>query len=276
MELHMESLNQCTRKIKRLASLLITITPLIVLFTTCISPPDTSIQQVTPPVTPPVDSSQPSSGQRLPYTPPTIVNIQSDFTQVKPLGKVQLSCETKAVYWVTLIYNWTATDGTINGNGATVAWTAPQKGGDYKITAAVTDSNGGYATKDIVINVPDLPNHPPIITAIEATSRFYGPSKTLRIDMTKVVDTTTPEIALIISRLTDITLQCYANDSDGDILWYLWNSDCSPRTGVDYQEGVNEISVFRKDSGSCNVEVTITDKRGGITTAKFRLNITVQ
>ena len=52
-----------------------------------------------------------------------------------------------------LIYEWSASDGSINGDGAAVAWSAPETEGTYSIVVRVVDGNGGEATDSMNISV---------------------------------------------------------------------------------------------------------------------------
>jgi len=52
-----------------------------------------------------------------------------------------------------LLYEWSTDGGNISRKGSAVTWTAPLRGGEVTITATVSDSSGGVATKSVVFKV---------------------------------------------------------------------------------------------------------------------------
>ena len=59
----------------------------------------------------------------------------------------------------SLTYTWYPGDGTINGNGAEVSWTAPMNAGNYYIACLVSDGRGGEAIDSIGVSVRDTSIH---------------------------------------------------------------------------------------------------------------------
>ena len=55
-----------------------------------------------------------------------------------------------------LTYEWTAADGSINGYGSIIQWTAPNISGNYYIFCEVSDGKGGFARDSILMSVRDL------------------------------------------------------------------------------------------------------------------------
>ncbi|TVQ15588.1 MAG: T9SS C-terminal target domain-containing protein [Balneolaceae bacterium] len=55
-----------------------------------------------------------------------------------------------------LAYEWSAGDGSLDGTGPVVEWTAPQNEGNYYITCLVSDPEGAGATDSIAVSVRDL------------------------------------------------------------------------------------------------------------------------
>ena len=55
----------------------------------------------------------------------------------------------------TLSYSWTCTGGELSGEGAVVAWTAPDTKSDVTVTVRVYDGEGSWAEKDIIFTVVD-------------------------------------------------------------------------------------------------------------------------
>jgi hypothetical protein len=56
----------------------------------------------------------------------------------------------------TLIYNWSASGGVINGNSSEVIWNAPNSAGNYLIKCSVDDQNGGTDSDSIFVSVRDF------------------------------------------------------------------------------------------------------------------------
>jgi len=52
-----------------------------------------------------------------------------------------------------LVCEWSADEGDISGEGSVITWTAPDERGEVTVTAIVSDSSGGVATKSIVFKV---------------------------------------------------------------------------------------------------------------------------
>lgn len=60
--------------------------------------------------------------------------------EVKPNTQVQVSCTANNPRGNNLTYSWSATGGTIKGEGASVLWIAPESSGSY--TIEVVAANG--------------------------------------------------------------------------------------------------------------------------------------
>ena len=52
-----------------------------------------------------------------------------------------------------LSYLWSATQGSISGQGSTVTWTAPNTCGDYTVAVTVEDGRGGKVSEELEIRV---------------------------------------------------------------------------------------------------------------------------
>ena len=122
-------------------------------------------QQEAPPV------QQPAA---VTVTDPVISALNADH-QVPISGKTRIVCEVSDPNGDNLTYEWTALGGAIDGNTSSVTWTAPDKGGDFDITVIVSNSKGGSATGNVIINVPEKPNNPPVISAVTFTRQGHLP-----------------------------------------------------------------------------------------------------
>jgi hypothetical protein len=148
-----------------------------------------------------------------------------------------------------LTYLWSATDGTIIGNGPTVSFNAPGTSVDEIVTATVTinDGRGGITTDNVVILVRAA-NHPPIITSKLAAS----PST--------------------IASTATSTLTVGASDPDGDTLTFTWSTTAGTITGT----GNNVKLTPPKPKSSRNVVVTVTvsDGKGGQVISSVSITVT--
>ncbi len=145
-----------------------------------------------------------------------------------------------------LVYLWTTDDGVVQGTGNTITWTIPETSGDYTVMVTVKDANGGEATGSTSIKVevkqpelpepPPNPNQPPII--VELTSE-----------------------KMRIRIWTTTTIQCVAEDPDGDQLTYLWSTPKGKIQGAGNTVGWTAPG----DSGEYTVPVTVKviDSKGG-------------
>ena len=86
-------------------------------------------------------------------TPPVIASLTSSETSVAPEESCSVTCTASDPDGDTLTYQWTATDGTISGEGSTVTWVAPTAEGTYTINVTVSDGKGGTASDSLTISV---------------------------------------------------------------------------------------------------------------------------
>jgi hypothetical protein len=99
-------------------------------------PPTITAFNVTPPNKPEVTFSPP--GEQISVTRYTTSDIQ---------------CIAEDPDGDELNYVWSATDGTVKGEGAIVEWIAPSAGGDYTVTVIVSDGRGGEAKASMEFKV---------------------------------------------------------------------------------------------------------------------------
>jgi hypothetical protein len=84
-------------------------------------------------------------------TPPEISSLEPSATSVVLEGSCTVSCAASDADGDTLTYDWTATGGTITGEGSTVTWIAPAAEGSYTITVSVSDGKGGTASDSCTV-----------------------------------------------------------------------------------------------------------------------------
>jgi len=188
----------------------------------------------TPPPTPPPTNQ-----------PPTINSLTAE-KEASTLSESQIVCEANDTDGDTLTYQWSADGGTIKGEGSSVAWAAPDTTGNYTVKVAVTDGKGGEATDSTTIAVIDKPNQPPTITSL-------------------TIDGSPPGEENRVRQWTTKSIQCNAQDPDGDNLSYLWRKTGGKLTGEEKGNQVvgNPVSWTSPGvNGNYTVTVVVTDDRG--------------
>jgi len=148
--------------------------------------------------------------------------------RVIPSGSCQISCNASDRDGDELSYTWSAGGGEINGEGATVTWTAPDSEGSYNVTVTVTDGRGGKVMNQVTIEVRT--NTPPTITSLIADAVWTLPSGSLNVT-------------------------CDASDPDGDELSYEWTASEGDISGTGAvvnwtapgEVGIHRITVVVKD-----------------------------
>jgi len=158
---------------------------------------------------------------------PAITSLEAP-EKVLPSGICQIVCSASDRDGDELSYNWSASGGGINGEGATVNWTAPDSAGSYNVTVTVTDGRSVEVMKQVTIKV--RANRPPTIASLVADADWTLPSGTLQVT-------------------------CTASDPDGDELSYEWTATGGDISGTGavvnwtapQEVGVYDITAVVKD-----------------------------
>jgi FlaG/FlaF family flagellin (archaellin) len=161
---------------------------------------------------------------------PAIASLEAP-ERVIPSGSCQISCNASDRDGDELSYNWSAIGGGINGEGATVTWTAPDSEGSYNVTVTVSDGRGGEDTDYVTITV--RANRSPTITNLLADADWTTPSSSIQVT-------------------------CTASDRDGDELYYEWSTtggDISGTGTVVNWTAPGEVGIYY-------VTVVVTDAHG--------------
>jgi hypothetical protein len=162
---------------------------------------------------------------------PAITSLEAEPERVLPSESCQIACNASDPDGDELSYNWSASGGAINGEGATVTWTAPDSAGSYNVTVMVTDGRGGEVTKQVTITV--RANKPPTITSLVADADWTTPSGSIQVT-------------------------CTASDSDDDELNYEWSTSGGNITGT----GSEVIWTAPQEVGIYHVTVVVKDGHG--------------
>ena len=181
-------------------------------------------------------------GCALANHPPVIANLKAEPGAVSPSGVCHIECIAPDEDGDELSYEWFASDGNIDGDGAAVNWSAPESEGIYNILVKVTDGNGGEVSQSIAVKVGV--NHPPSITSLTADVGWVTPSGSCNIT-------------------------CNAEDPDGDELIYKWSADGGDISGIG-----SLVTWAAPDAvGLYNITAVVSDGYGGEGTRLLTINV---
>lgn len=93
------------------------------------------------------------SGCNTPNNPPIIEILLVSSTEIDQGETASIRCIAADDDEDELNYQWLATGGTIEGEGANITWVAPNRCADYTISVMITDNRGGEVTDNITIKV---------------------------------------------------------------------------------------------------------------------------
>jgi len=94
-----------------------------------------------------------------PNQPPVIISLLREGSpppepnSLRVWRTTNIECVAEDPDGDDLSFIWLATDGVIQGEGATVGWTAPGDGGDYTVTVIVSDGRGDEAEASMEFEV---------------------------------------------------------------------------------------------------------------------------
>jgi hypothetical protein len=173
---------------------------------------------------------------------PAITSLEAELEKVLLGGSCQIVCTATDRDGDELSYNWSASGGGINGEGATVTWTAPDPAGFYDVTVTVTDGRGGQVTSQVTIEV--RANESPTIASLIADADWALPSGSLNVT-------------------------CNASDPDGDELSYEWSTTGGNISGT----GATVSWTAPQEVGTYNVTVVVADGYGGSDTKMLPISV---
>jgi PKD repeat protein len=168
---------------------------------------------------------------------PTITNTIANRTTVNTSEQALIIVVASDMDDDDLIYSYSATGGTVVGNGSTAIWTASTIAGNY--TTSVTVSDGNLTTTSnitiAVVNITQLPvNHAPIITSIIANRTTINVSE-------------------------QITITVNATDQDNDTL--IYNYSTTGGTII----GNGSVAIWTPPSTNNTYTITATVSDGDLT-----------
>ena len=176
---------------------------------------------------------------------PAITSLKAEPERVTPLGFCQIVCTAADHDGDELSYNWSASGGEINDEGATVTWTAPNSVGSHNVTVTVTDGRGGEVMSYVIIEV--RANRPPTITSLVADADWTTPSGSIQVT-------------------------CTASDPDDDKLNYEWTATAGDITST----GPEVIWTAPAEVGIYYVTVSVTDDHGSSATDSLSISVATE
>ncbi|MFP3898716.1 MAG: PKD domain-containing protein [Dehalococcoidia bacterium] len=184
-----------------------------------------------------IDEDSPVAG-----FPPVIVSLQGDQERVFPSESIQFVCTALDPDGDQLTYQWSASAGTVDGEGAMITWTAPESEGLYNIRVTVTDASDEEATTHVTITVKA--NQAPIINSLTADADWTLPSSSLEV-------------------------LCDAEDPDGHFLSYEWSTSAGQIEATDHQA----IWNAPQEVGIYEIAVIVRDDYGGSATKSLPISV---
>lgn len=90
---------------------------------------------------------------------PVISSLAASSRFTSPGGTIDITAIVEDANGDPISYEWTTSNGEINGTGNEINWTAPEEEGIYAVYLTVSDGRGGTASASISLLVLDLALH---------------------------------------------------------------------------------------------------------------------
>ncbi len=181
---------------------------------------------------------------------PRILSLAADELEVPVMQGTRIVCTAVDVEGHTLSYSWSASGGTIQGDGNEVVWVAPEAPAKYTVQVTVSDGNGGQASESLTLTAFARANNPPKIVAL-------------------TVDGMQPKDVNSARNYATHIIKCVAEDPDGDTLQYSWVATGGKLTGQGAEVGWTAPGM----TDEYTVTVVVSDRRGGIASGSVRFSV---
>ncbi|MBC8276419.1 MAG: hypothetical protein H8E40_15820 [Chloroflexi bacterium] len=97
--------------------------------------------------------TQPTPSTPTGNQPPEISSLTANPSGVSYGGSATVKCIATDPDGDVIDYSWSASGGDISGDGDTVTWIAPDKGGNFYISVILSDGKGGETTDKVMVTV---------------------------------------------------------------------------------------------------------------------------
>jgi hypothetical protein len=176
--------------------------------------------------------------------PPEILSITAEPPTVGVGGSTSIVVEVTDPEGDFLYYGWSASGGSILGDGPSAAWNAPENQGNYIISVYIEDDRLGRVNGTVEVQVVDSgsDNRPPVIRYINSN----------------------PDILPTRGR-TELTVGAYDPDGDDNELVYRWGGP-----GGAFEGQGSSVTWTAPSPGCCptalSIWVVISDAEGATST----------
>ncbi len=166
--------------------------------------------------------------------PPRIKSLSPDSARMSVRTPVNIYCSAADRDSDALTYSWSASRGTIAGNGPVVTWTAPDSPGVCVVTCTVDDGHGGNAAARDTLQVVAFITHPPVILRMAALPR--------KVDLG-----------------ASSAVSCVVSNPDSNALTFTWSASAGSISGT------GPAVAWRAPASPSNdvVRVSVDDGKGG-------------
>lgn len=179
---------------------------------------------------------------RIVNFPPRIKSLAAEKNEILLNDSIQVYCAATDRDGDTLSYIWHSDSGLFSGEGSQVSWKGPASSGRYEILCIVDDGHGESDTSSIFIELLD--NQDPNIVSLTG-------------------------IPSDIDIFEESTINCVADDPDGDSLAFTWTAASGSISGI----GSNISWTAPGQAGTYSVKCRVSDGNGGF--AEDSLDISV-
>ena len=180
----------------------------------------------------------------------------------KPLQEATLICAVEDTNDNTLKYSWSAEQGTINGEGKEVIWTAPETPGDYKVTVDISNIKGEGVS---------------FSKSFKVTNNPYNndtPDSTIYLNLS--LPSTVPVEAKAHPRIwTTSEIECIVPGKDASELTFHWSAPTGKLAGNGLADGkASRVGWISPGvAGDYKVSVTVSDKSGNLASGEVNFNV---
>ena len=120
--------------------------------------------------------------------PPEITSLTANPASVGLGGSSTIACIATDPDGDTLTYDWTATSGTISGEGDTITWVAPNEEGTYTVRVTVADGRGGVAEEICSVAVGVATGWINVTSTPEGANVYLGGEDTGKVTPCSIAD----------------------------------------------------------------------------------------